>query len=54
LALADLTRRGGKTDGIQEMTNDGHPESGRRVVAAAKLFTVCFASFPGGPLPAHE
>jgi len=37
--LADLARRGGKTDsGINQMTNLGHPKS-RAARAATKLFT---------------
>jgi hypothetical protein len=55
LTFADLARRGGKTfNRIQEMTINGHPNSVAAPVAAAKLFTVCSASFPHGSLPAHE
>jgi len=36
------------------MTTTGHPQSVVAPVAAAKLFTVCGAGFPHGPLAAHE
>jgi len=36
------------------MTTDGHPDRVAAPVAAAKLFTVCRASFPHSSLAASE
>jgi hypothetical protein len=36
------------------MTTNGHPNLVAAPVAAAKLFTVCSASFPHSSLPARE
>jgi len=36
------------------MKPEGHPDPAAAPVAAAKLFTVCGASFPQGSLAARE